>query len=124
MSVLALENHYYRLLGSQPIEGRAVFRVALLPQSDVYQGHFPGRPVCPGVCHIELVRQCAERCAGQRLHIRTVALARFPAMASPTRCPEIEVCVCLCPLADGFAVTATIKADGQTFLDFKGEMSV
>lgn len=124
MAVLALENNYYRLEGVQPVEGDAVFRVALLPQCEVYQGHFPGRPVCPGVCHIELVRQCAERLTQQRLRIRTVSVCRFPAMASPGECPWLEACVRVSPSDGGFSVNATLQAAGKTFLDFKGEMSV
>lgn len=124
MAVLALENNYYRLESWQPAGDGAVFRVALLPDSEVYRGHFPGRPVCPGVCHIELVRQCAERLAGQRLRIRTVALCRFPAMASPASCPQAEVCVRISPSTEGFAVNATLQSGGKTLLEFKGEMSV
>lgn len=124
MAVLSLENTYYRLEDSWPVEGGAAFRVALLPHSEVYQGHFPGRPVCPGVCHIELVRQCAERLTQQRLRIRTVALGRFPAMASPVDCPWVEVTVRVSPSAVGFSVNATLQAGGKTFLEFKGEMSL
>lgn len=124
MAVLSLENSYYRVEDSRPVEGGAVFRVALLPDSEVYQGHFPGRPVCPGVCHIEVVRQCAERLTQRRLRIRRIVLARFPAPAAPADCPQVEVCVRVSPSGEGFSVNATLQAGGKTFLEFKGEMSV
>ena len=44
MSVLSLENRYYRLVSSRVEGDSGVFLVELLPQCTVYQGHFPGRP--------------------------------------------------------------------------------
>ena len=124
MSVLSLEIRYYRLVSSRVEGDSGVFRVELLPQCTVYQGHFPGRPVCPGVCHIELVRQCSEILSGQRLRLQAVSLARFPSMASPLVCPEVEVAVSLRPEGPVRSVSATIHAGELTFLEFKGEMSL
>ena len=124
MSVLSLENRYYRLVSSRVEGDSGVFRVELLPQCTVYQGHFPGRPVCPGVCHIELVRQCSEILSGQRLRLQAVSLARFLSMASPLVCPEVEVAVSLRPEGPVRSVSATIRAGELTFLEFKGEMSL
>ena len=41
-----------------PLHG--VYLIALLPDADVYRGHCPHKPVCPGVCNIETIRECAE----------------------------------------------------------------
>ena len=125
MSVLSVRNDYYALLGWTPAGGEgATFRVALLPGSDVYRGHFPGRPVSPGVCQVELVRQCAERLAGQELFIRGISSCRFLAVASPAACPEMEASVFLSPVEGGFAVKACLTFGGKVYMDFKGEMSV
>ena len=85
MAVSSLENKYYRISG---VEGRmgdgsAVFHVALLPDCAVYRGHFPGHPVCPGVCQVEMARQCAGRLAGHPLLIRRIASCRFLTVATP-----------------------------------------
>lgn len=122
MAVSSFENNYYRLLHTTPTADGAVFRVALLPDCEVYRGHFPDRPVCPGVCNIELIRQCAERLVGQRLRIHTVSLCRFTAVASPSRAPEVDVRIGVTP-ADGLWRVTTRVADAAcVYVEYKGEM--
>lgn len=43
----------------------------------VFSGHFPGRPIVPGVLEIELVRAALERFTGSPLRIVSVERAKF-----------------------------------------------
>lgn len=43
-----LKDHYYKVLTRRVSDGCTVFRIVLLPDCEVYRGHFPGHPVCPG----------------------------------------------------------------------------
>ena len=42
--------------------------VRLLPESLVYQGHFPGYPITPGVCLVEIALELIAEMAGQAGH--------------------------------------------------------
>ena len=42
--------------------------VRLLPESPVYQGHFPGYPITPGVCLVEIALELIAEMAGQAGH--------------------------------------------------------
>ena len=42
--------------------------VRLLPESDVYRGHFPGYPITPGVCIVQIALELAEEMADQVGH--------------------------------------------------------
>ena len=39
--------------------------VRLLPESPVYQGHFPGYPITPGVCLVEIALELIAEMAGR-----------------------------------------------------------
>ena len=55
---MLLENKYYKVLRARENgEGKAVFHVAILPDCNVYEGHFPGKPVLPGVLILEAMAQ-------------------------------------------------------------------
>ena len=47
--------------------------VRLLPESPVYRGHFPGYPITPGVCLVEIALELMEEMAGQAGKVRLVA---------------------------------------------------
>lgn len=46
--------------------------VRLLPDSPVYQGHFPGYPITPGVCLVEIAVELMGEMAGQGKDVRFV----------------------------------------------------
>lgn len=126
MAVSSLANNYYRILGTEmQTDGSAVFRIALLPDCDVYRGHFPGRPVCPGVCQVEMARQCAGRLAGHPLLIRRIVSCRFLTLATPDACPELDLAVALQPAGEGaWTVTARLYDSEHIYMELKGEMGV
>lgn len=126
MAVSSLENKYYQILCmTMQEEGCAVFRVALLPDCEAYCGHFPGRPVCPGVCQVEMARQCAERLSGCKLYIKSIGLCRFLAVASPDVCPEVEIAVALKSVKEGtWLMTARLFDERAIYMEFKGEVGV
>ena len=52
--------NYYHILSSDITSNGGMFRVALNADCEVYQGHFPGEPISPGVCNIQMIKECAE----------------------------------------------------------------
>lgn len=49
----------------------------------VYQGHFPGNPITPGVLTLQMVRECLSRIVGCELHYSAIKNCRFVAMVRP-----------------------------------------
>jgi len=58
----------FRLLAS----GVGQFRVEIPPSSPLFAGHFPGRPILPGIAHLALV----ERALGALAAVRSLKLRR------------------------------------------------
>ncbi|MDO4171122.1 MAG: beta-hydroxyacyl-ACP dehydratase [Prevotellaceae bacterium] len=120
---MLLENRYYRTISRKTDGQQTVFRIAILPECDVYKGHFPGDPVCPGVCNIETIKECASAVAGRPLRITTIKQCRLTAIATPAVCPEADVTVTVANTADDtYSVQATIADAQQTYMTFKGTM--
>ena len=118
-----LENKFYKILGEDRLsDGSATYNVAILPDCNVYEGHFPGDPVCPGVCNIETIKECASRLVGKALRINTIKQCRLTAIATPTVCPEVSITVSATPKDDAFTVVATIADDKQSYMEFKGTL--
>lgn len=119
---MLLRGRYYKIDGWNTEEGETTFRITLLPDCDVYRGHFPGKPVCPGVCNVQVVKECAMLLTGKQLSITAIRQCRFTAVATPARCPWLDVSLHTEPVEGGYAVTARMADDTTTYLDFKGEM--
>ena len=72
--------------------GGAVFRIALHPDSAIYRAHFPGRPITPGACMIQIVEELARQYfADATLYVRSITNLKFLALLEPQHHPTVEV---------------------------------
>ena len=91
---------------------RATF---LFPRDlEIFAGHFPGRPIVPGVYLIEAVRLAAERSLGTAVRIRTVADAKFSSMVRPEEEVTVDLALagleCRATLNGGTRIRLTLEA--------------
>ena len=70
--------------------------VRLLPESPVYQGHFPGYPITPGVCLVEialeLIAAMADQVGHEEREVRLVGAKniKFTSPIIPTEGTELR----------------------------------
>lgn len=120
---MLLENKFYKVLRvREEGEGKAVYHLAVLPDCNVYQGHFPGNPVCPGVCNIQTIKECASLLTGKELRISSIKQCQLTAIASPTVCPEVDVQIEVKEANGNYTVVATIFDENRQYMTFKGEL--
>lgn len=71
--------------------------VALTLNSEhaLYQGHFPGHPVVPGVCTLQLIKECAEGICGHSLQYTQIGSCKFLSAIDPTQTNKLELSLTL-----------------------------
>ena len=57
--------------------------VRLLPESPVYRGHFPGYPITPGVCLVQLALELIGERTGQKVRLVAAKNIKFVAPVIP-----------------------------------------
>ncbi len=120
-----LLKEYYNVL-SQTVDnnnGNNIFRIKLNPEHEIYKGHFPERPVSPGVCNIQIMKECAERIVGKELTIKNMVQCKMPAMITPDGTPELSVSVAIEKNDDGYKTVASIFNESTTYITFKGTLT-
>lgn len=76
---------FFSTVSSTTNEGGAyVYTLALNEKHSIFEGHFPGKPVVPGVLTLMMVRKCAEDAASLgRTRISFVKEAKYIAPIKP-----------------------------------------
>ena len=101
-------------------EGHYAFRVRLDASHPVYRGHFPGHPVLPGVCTLQLVRECLNRGTGRRFRYAAIRECKFLGMIVPQADTLLDIDIRLAD--DGTAakkVTCVVTNNEKTVLKLK-----
>ena len=88
------------------------------------QGHFPGNPVCPGVFHIGMLKDCVRTLTGRKVFVSSIRQCRLTSVATPAACPELKLTVSLQPADGGYDVAASLEDEERTYMEYRGRMSV
>ncbi len=113
---------YYTILNRRTDGDAAVFDIALNAACEVYKGHFPGTPVSPGVCNIQMLKECAEQVVGKPLLLNYIQQCRLTTLVTPQQHPEVEVRVWIvAPIEGGVKLRATLGKGELVYLELKGE---
>ena len=87
----------------------------------IFEGHFPGHPVVPGVCMMEMVKEIMEEVIGKKTNLVSAAEMKFLAIINPEENTDIQAALTYKIEATGnIAVTATLFKKERTYFKFKG----
>lgn len=63
--------------------------ITLNPAHEIFKGHFPGNPVTPGVCMMQIVKDLTEEITGKKLMVQSASNVKFMAIINPEETPEL-----------------------------------
>ena len=72
-------------------EGQSGFNIILNPDHLIYKAHFPGQPVTPGVCILQMIQEIISEQEGMPLFIRKIKNVKFTNLISPLNDSRISV---------------------------------
>ena len=85
----------------------------------IFKGHFPGQPVLPGVCMLEMITEIAGRHLNQRFRITEAPLIKFLNMIDPGKDPLIHFEIRYEPSAGRIPVAGRIYSGLRVFMKFQ-----
>ena len=83
---------FYTIL-SEEKTGDAKYNIRILVNAnhEVFKGHFPGNPIMPGVCMIQIIKELTESITKSTLMIQTLTNVKFMALINPETNPELRL---------------------------------
>lgn len=86
---MKLQNSLYCIVSKEEVEASVSYDIQLDASHFIYQAHFPGEPITPGVCIIQIAKELLEDVVGERLLIQAVKNVKFLHVISPVEMPHI-----------------------------------
>lgn len=86
-----LMNDFYRIECIQREPQSVSCRIVFNEQHDIFKGHFPGQPVVPGVCMMQMVKELLEAQTDRSLWMRDAGQVKFLQLITPDVQPMINI---------------------------------
>ncbi|GHC42364.1 3-hydroxyacyl-ACP dehydratase [Ulvibacter litoralis] len=67
--------------------------IELHKEHDIFKGHFPGNPVMPGVCMLQMIKELTEKATGKNLFLSVSSNIKFMAIINPEVNPVLKVAI-------------------------------
>lgn len=96
----ALENGKYSAL------------IHLNKEHEVFKGHFPGNPVLPGVCTMQIIKELTETIVQKKLVLSRAINVKFMALINPDVNPSLRLELDIETLESG-----EVKVKNSTYFD-------
>jgi 3-hydroxyacyl-[acyl-carrier-protein] dehydratase len=58
---------------------------------EVFKGHFPGNPIMPGVCMMQIIKELTEQITESSLFMQSLSNVKFMALINPFQTPELRL---------------------------------
>ncbi len=65
--------------------------IRLNAQHPIFGGHFPGNPVTPGVCMMQIIKELTQEITGFKLQMTSASNVKFMALINPEKTPLLSL---------------------------------
>ena len=97
------------------------FTLELNPAHPVYEGHFSGNPVVPGVCQVQMISELLSVINGSALRLMHADNVKFLSLMVPDKNRVIDADIRVRTAENGeISANATLQEGEIVFIKFKG----
>jgi len=82
-------NQFYELESHDSENNIFRANITLNQDHDIFKGHFPGNPVTPGVCMMQIVKDLTEKFTDSKLFLKSASNVKFMAIINPFETPDL-----------------------------------
>ena len=110
-----LKNDFYIVQACDANAKGAVYTVTLNEKHPIYAAHFPGNPITPGVCIIQMVEELLSLMTNHTLSLVTLHNVKFLSTIIPGKTGSLKVSLQADDSIDSVKVKAVIADENVTY---------
>jgi len=89
-------------------------------EHEIFRGHFPGQPVVPGVCMMQIIREILEKVLSKKTRLIRADHAKFLSMIDPRVNPMIKASLKYSIAENGeIEVISSLSHESTIFLKYR-----
>jgi 3-hydroxyacyl-[acyl-carrier-protein] dehydratase len=120
---MTLLNDFFFILQQEPASSSVRAKITINQRHKIFEGHFPGMPVVPGVCMVQIVLEIMEIAVGNGVRLVAADTIKFLSVMNPKENNEFDVMIDYKTELQSFLVNANIFSGTVIFFKFKGALT-
>lgn len=111
---MIFKDNLYIITASSEETTRTCFQIRLNASHKIFEAHFPGMPILPGACIVQMVAELVSLWLGRQQTLQIVRMSnlKFLSVISPDEVTELEVILELKKQEDGeLRIAANVRGE-------------
>jgi 3-hydroxyacyl-[acyl-carrier-protein] dehydratase len=88
---MLLQDFYKIISLEKTAESKYLVMILINEEHEVFKGHFPGNPIMPGVCMMQIIKELTEQITQSSLFMQSLSNVKFMALINPFNTPELRL---------------------------------
>lgn len=119
-----LDDLYYIKSSQTESVNKITVKVEINREHPIFTGHFPGNPILPGACTIQILKELIAEHLGRKVSLLKASNIKYLSFIDPDKIDLIDFNIELKEMENGnMSCNATINHGNTIFCSFKGEFS-
>ena len=97
--------------------------ISINPHHKIFEGHFPEKPVVPGVCLVQIILELIEKSIQKKTRLTTADAIKFLSVMTPKENELIEVTIQYSTVGNDLLVNASIFSGPLIFFKLKATLA-
>jgi len=115
-----LKGDFYTIVTMERLPGSIKALIELNREHPIFEGHFPGNPVVPGVCMVQIVKEFMEEASGLPVRITESSGIKFLSVINPGKDNQINLAVNYSMIQNKYVTQASLFWEQIIYFKFKG----
>ena len=119
-----LKNNLYTVPSFEvsPSKDKVTALISLNREHNIFEGHFPGNPILPGVCTVQIALELLEKLTGRELRLAKAGNIKYLGFVNPITTPDLIFELSIAAAGEGnLLCTTSVSAGNTRVCTFKGE---
>ena len=95
--------------------------ITLNNDHDIFKGHFPGNPILPGVCSIQIIKELTEKALDRSLFLSVSSNVKFLETVNPEANPKLVLSIAISEVEEVIKVKAIISYNDTIALNLRAQ---
>jgi len=115
---------FFKIVSVERAHPNYVILIELNPGHEIFKGHFPGNPVVPGVCMVQIIKDILKNIYNKEFTMKQASQLKFLAVVNPNENKTLRVDLAVLKEdPTGMVVSGSFNKDELIFLKFKMTVS-
>lgn len=88
---MKLQDTLFSITSQSVQDGQPAFLVKINKAWPIYKAHFPGHPITPGVCIVQMVQELLQVATGRNVGLVSAKNIKYVAIISPEEVDELSI---------------------------------